>query len=331
MDIRWLTEYLRLPRSAIVGLVACTCYSATSLIMTFTNKALLSTYNLQYPLFVLVYQNVFTLSALALAVRLDLLKLPPMRVSTLVRWYPVNILFLIMLASASYALRVLSVPMVTIFKNFATVLVTLGDMMLFRSVLTPPIFCAVIMILFGSVVAGLNDLSYNGAGYVWMAINCAATVAYVLYMRQAIKYTQLSEWGMVYYNNMLSLPIMIPMVAISGELSAIGNIANDLTPGLVFMLLLSGVASFVISVSSFWAVRTTSPTTYSMVGALNKIPLTLLSFVFFDTPINFYGAAAIFISLSGGLLYSFGKSRSMERHNSDDVLPQQSGPLLKAV
>lgn len=37
-------------------------------------------------------------------------------------------------------------------------------------------------------------------------------------MRFAIKKTKLSEWSMVYYNNVLAIPTLIPFMYLNGEL-----------------------------------------------------------------------------------------------------------------
>ena len=42
-----------------------------------------------------------------------------------------------------------------------------------------------------------------------------------LYMRYAMKETQLSDLGMVYYNNVLSIPAILPIFLMSGEISKI--------------------------------------------------------------------------------------------------------------
>lgn len=92
------------------------------------------------------------------------------------------------------------------------------------------------------------------------------------------------------------------------------------------MWFVSGVSSFLISVCSFWAVKATSPTTYryeinsisilinyfSIVGTLNKIPLTVLGIVFFSAPISNLGGVSIAIGLSGGILYSYEKNKLMK-------------------
>lgn len=42
-----------------------------------------------------------------------------------------------------------------------------------------------------------------------MAANCIASAAFVLYMRKRIKLTNFKDFDTVYYNNLLSIPLLI--------------------------------------------------------------------------------------------------------------------------
>lgn len=46
-------------------------------------------------------------------------------------------------------------------------------------------------------------------GYVWMFVNCLASAGYVLFMRKRIKMTGFKDWDSMYYNNLLSIPILL--------------------------------------------------------------------------------------------------------------------------
>lgn len=46
-------------------------------------------------------------------------------------------------------------------------------------------------------------------GYFWMATNCFSSAAFVLYMRKRIKLTNFKDFDTVYYNNLLSIPLLI--------------------------------------------------------------------------------------------------------------------------
>jgi len=114
---------------------------------------------------------------------------------------------------------------------------------------------------------------------------------------------------MSFYNNFLALPTLIPMILVSGELPGFINSIGSYSRLFYFIFIWSGISGLLLSICSFWAVRTTSPTTYSMVGSLNKIPLTILGVIFFDPKMKLVSAISITIGLSAGALYSITKSR----------------------
>lgn len=72
----------------------------------------------------------------------------------------------------------------------------------------------------------------------------------------------------------------------------------------IFILLLFDGS--IISFASFWCIRSTSPTTYSVIGSLNKIPIALFGALFFENEISFWSIFAVMLTILGGLLYSIG-------------------------
>ena len=53
------------------------------------------------------------------------------------------------------------------------------------------------------------ELDTTMLGYFWMAMNCFSSAAFVLYMRKRIKLTNFKDFDTVYYNNLLSIPLLI--------------------------------------------------------------------------------------------------------------------------
>ena len=54
-------------------------------------------------------------------------------------------------------------------------------------------------------------------GYFWMMANCLCTAGYALYLKHATKTIRLSKFGMAYYNNALSVPILLLGAIFRGE------------------------------------------------------------------------------------------------------------------
>lgn len=46
-------------------------------------------------------------------------------------------------------------------------------------------------------------------GYFWMLFNCLSSASFVLYMRKRIKLTNFKDFDTVYYNNLLSIPLLL--------------------------------------------------------------------------------------------------------------------------
>lgn len=158
----------------------------------------------------------------------------------------------------------------------------------------------------GAYFASVNDLEFNVLGYLWMGANCFLTAGYVLYMRHASTTIKLTKFGMVFYNNLLCSILILPVCIVFNELPALRN-EQIMNPTFIAMNVLAGVLGFSLNFASLWCVSETSASTYSIVGSLAKIPVTVLGVVLFDVPITPKGAAYIAMSIFGGLIYAYSK------------------------
>ena len=76
---------------------------------------------------------------------------------------------------------------------------------------------------------------------------------------------------------------------------------------LLFAMMFSGAAAVFISYTTAWCVRTTSSTTYSMVGALNKLPMAASGMIFFGDPVTLGSVSAITVGFFAGIVYAIAK------------------------
>jgi len=70
----------------------------------------------------------------------------------------------------------------------------------------------------------------------------------------------------------------------------------------------------------------TSSTTYSMVGALNKLPIALSGLVFFDAPVTFPSVSAIVVGFISGMVYALAKVRQNAKPRTG-ILPTTNPPM----
>jgi GDP-mannose transporter len=127
----------------------------------------------------------------------------------------------------------------------------------------------------------------------------------------------------MFYNNLLTIPILLVASLFVEDWSSINMVKNfplDSRNAIVMAMIFTGLASIFISYTSAWCVRATSSTTYSMVGALNKLPIAVSGLVFFDAPVTFGSVTAIFIGFVSGIVYAVAKVRDNQKPKTG-ILP----------
>ncbi|PWN52347.1 GDP-mannose transporter [Violaceomyces palustris] len=166
------------------------------------------------------------------------------------------------------------------------------------------------------VFESIGGYGLLSSGYVWMFANCICSAAYVLTMRKRIKVTGFKDWDTMFYNNLLSIPLLMIMSFIVEDWSSESlrlNFPEDKRTNLLTAIVFSGACAVFIGYTTAWCVRTTSSTTYSMVGALNKLPLALSGMIFFkDPPVTLGSTSAISVGFLAGLVYAYAKNKQAE-------------------
>lgn len=131
----------------------------------------------------------------------------------------------------------------------------------------------------------------------------------------------------MFYNNLLSIPILLICSILMENWSSenVGkNFPIDQRNNLIIAMVFSGLSSVFISYTSAWCVRVTSSTTYSMVGALNKLPIALSGLIFFDAPVTFPSVSAIAVGFVSGMVYALAKVKQSAKKVG---LPVSNAPM----
>lgn len=119
----------------------------------------------------------------------------------------------------------------------------------------------------------------------------------------------------MFYNNLLTIPVLIVCSLLVEDWSS-ANFYKNFPPesrnSLMIGMIYSGMAAIFISYCSAWCIRVTSSTTYSMVGALNKLPIAISGLIFFAAPVTVGSVSAIFIGFVSGMVYAWAKVRQSQ-------------------
>eukprot|EP00124_Ichthyophonus_hoferi_P003800 Ihof_evm3s356 gene=Ihof_evmTU3s356 len=254
--------------------------------MMYSNKYVLSLYSFKYPWALVTVQATITVVILKMMNTTKVVKVEELSQRKVLDWLPCTVLFVLMLFTGTKSLQYLSIPIVTVFKNLTNIFVAYGDKYFYGKNVSTGIMISLWMMVLGSTLAGWTDLEFNFTGYAWMVSNCVSAGGYALYVSRARSKTGLDQWGMSYYNNLLTIPMTFVPMVLFGELGALPQYEHLHDKGFQLAIFVTGAIGTALSLASFWCQKETSPTTYSMIGALNKIPMTILSYLIFSAPIN---------------------------------------------
>ncbi|ORY21369.1 putative GDP-mannose transporter [Naematelia encephala] len=315
-------------------------YCAASIMMTVVNKFVVSGHQFTMTFLLLTIQSVVCVLCVWTVKRIGIITFRDFDWNDAKAWFPVSFLLVAVIYTGSKSLQFLSIPVYTIFKNLTIILIAYGEVIWFGGNVTGLTLCSFGLMVGSSVIAAWADISTTlarlsegvavvdpisgadvplpttviaslNAGYVWMFINCIASAAYVLFMRKRIKVTGFKDWDSMFYNNLLSIPVLLVFSVIAEDWSGASFNRNFPADGRTFLLTaiaFSGAVAVFISYSTAWCVRTCGSTTYSMVGALNKLPVAASGLLFFGDPANFGNVSAIAVGGFAGVIYAIAKT-----------------------
>jgi GDP-mannose transporter len=263
-----------------------------------------------------VAQAVVAVVAVEFCKKMKWVEYPAFDMRTARLWAPVNLFFCAMLFTGMASLQYNNVPMVTVFKNITNILVAAGDKYYFGSPVEFLVKVAFGIMLLGAIFAARNDITVTTKGLLWMCANCAATAGYILYMKFATKTVKLSKFGMVFYNNVLCTLFLTPVAFLNGEVNIFLGNPRIQTMDYGFKNLFAGFVGFFLNFASLNCVQQTGPSTYAIIGSLNKIPTSILGWFIFDSVITAQTWFFIGVSMMGGFLYSYAKIQAGKRKSS---------------
>eukprot|EP00586_Coscinodiscus_wailesii_P005479 CAMPEP_0172488504 /NCGR_PEP_ID=MMETSP1066-20121228/18044_1 /TAXON_ID=671091 /ORGANISM="Coscinodiscus wailesii, Strain CCMP2513" /LENGTH=380 /DNA_ID=CAMNT_0013255755 /DNA_START=163 /DNA_END=1305 /DNA_ORIENTATION=+ len=299
------------------ALMSCAMYCFCSVSMVLVNKSLASSYNhliaRDLNVLLVVLQAVVAVIAVEFCKKMKWVDYPSFNMYTARQWAPVNVLFCAMLFTGMASLQYNNVPMVTVFKNITNILVAAGDKYFFGTSVEYLVMVAFGLMLLGAVAAARNDIHVTTAGLFWMCANCVSTAGYILYMKFATKNVQLSKFGMVFYNNLLCIVFLFPVAFFDGEFNLFMVTGAIRTSDYFFKNFFAGFVGFFLNFASLNCVQQTGPSTYAIVGSLNKIPIAILGWFLFKSEITPQTWFFIGVSMAGGFLYSYAKIKASKK------------------
>ncbi|KAJ3015334.1 UNVERIFIED_CONTAM: GDP-mannose transporter into the lumen of the Golgi [Siphonaria sp. JEL0065] len=220
------------------------------------------------------------------------------------------------------------------------ILMAYGERIIFNG---PPVTKLVLLsfafMILSAVLAGWDDVMNSSlqeqkdlsASYFWMFSNCILTAVFSLTMKARISGIGFKDFDTVYFNQILGFPILLICSLLferngfvdlySRFQGTSGDSAKRDWVGLIFAIFVSGIMQFGIAYCTAWCMRVTSSTTLSMVGTLNKLPLSIFGMIMFGDTITNHRLEGVLLALIGGMLYGQARKSQARASAQQQVLP----------
>ncbi|XP_006659745.1 GDP-mannose transporter GONST1 [Oryza brachyantha] len=311
------SHFLSLPKIQNQALVSGLAYCISSCSMILVNKYILSGYGFGAGIFLMLYQNIVSVTIVSTLSLSGVIPTEPLTWKLIKVWLPVNIIFVGMLITSMFSLKYINVAMLTILKNVANVITASGETYFFKKQHDRQVWISLTLMIISAIAGGITDLSFHAVGYTWQILNCFLTASYSLTLRhvmdsakQATKSGNLNELSMVLLNNILSVPLGIILVLGFNEVDYLLETPLLRMPMFWIVITSSGILGLAISFTSMWFLHQTSATTYSLVGSLNKIPLSIAGILLFKVRTSMENSFSILFGLLAGVFFASAKLRN---------------------
>lgn len=303
------------------GAYAAISYMSCAVLLVIFNKAALSSYNFPSANVITLLQMVcsccflyalrcwrvisFTVSESATTADYST-KFVPLK--TLMHTLPLAGAYLLYMLVTMESVRGVNVPMYTTLRRTTVVFTMVVEFLLVRQRYTPSVIFSVCLIVFGAIIAGAQDLSFDAYGYAIVFLSNITTAIYLATIARIGKSSGLSSFGLMWCNGIICGPVLLIWALIRGDLKMTINFPFLLSPGFLVVLLFSCILAFFLNYSIFLNTTLNSALTQTICGNLKDLFTIGLGWMIFGgLPFDFWNVVGQLLGFVGSALYAYYK------------------------
>lgn len=185
-------------------------YGIASILVIFTNKAIMANYQFKYFDFLATIQFVMTTFIISLLILLQKIDtIPFLSFAIFKEVIPITLMFLGNVLCGLGSTKSLNIPMFTALRRFSIFLTMVGEWHLLKSKPSGSVMFSIFLMVGGSLIAACYDLTFDAEGYMLVFLNNIFTALNGVYMKKAASSGKCSKMSVLYYNSLFSSIIMI--------------------------------------------------------------------------------------------------------------------------
>ncbi|KFM24403.1 UDP-glucuronic acid/UDP-N-acetylgalactosamine transporter [Auxenochlorella protothecoides] len=304
-------------------------FMGSSILVQYTTKAIFSSYGFHFPLTVAFLQMLFIAPVSYAIARPELSWQLARGLSPLAL---VNVLNVV---AGLVGTQGLNVPMFIALRRFTLLITILLERFWLHKSHDWPTLAAMSIMIGGALVAAFTDMSFNMRGYAAVLANDLLTSLYLIMVKNNPASHGLSTTGMLFYNSVLSLPLLGGVLLLRSEVWRVLAYPLLLSPQFQTALFLASAMGLTINHSTMVCTRVNEPLMTSVAGNLKNVLMTVVgALAFGDFVFSPWNAAGLGASMAGAVWYATRSAFKARQRALKTSLLSQSGslaPLLNAA
>ncbi|KAK7260902.1 hypothetical protein RIF29_27201 [Crotalaria pallida] len=303
------------------GAYAAISYMSCAVLLVMFNKAALSSYNFPSTNFITLLQMVCSCCFLYLLRRSRIISFTAgesliisdnstlfVSLKTLKHTFPLAAAYLLYMLVTMESVRGVNVPMYTTLRRTTVVFTMLVEFVLVRQRYTSSVIFSVGLIVFGALIAGARDLSFDAYGYAVVFLANITTAIYLATIARIGKTSGLNSFGLMWCNGIICGPFLLIWTLIRGDLKMTINYPYLFSPGFMVVLLFSCILAFFLNYSIFLNTTLNSALTQTICGNLKDLFTIGLGWIIFGgLPFDFWNVIGQCLGFAGSGLYAYFK------------------------
>jgi len=302
-----------------VGIIFTYLYIVISILMNVINRIIFHTYHFKFNFTILFFQQLFCfitfilLSMYSKTYRDKVGEISFYDFQSQQKYYlSFTLIFILNNLSGFIGSQLIeNTPMYLTLRKLVLVMIYLYDLLIDKKKISTFTSVCIVLVSFGSVLAGIEDFSTDYLGYLIVLIYNSLTVLYNKLTEIFKKKTGVPNLKLLVYNSFLSCPILLFLIIISGEYQNLYNYfaGEKIFEGTYFGLFINLLSSFgfcVALIMSFFISNEKNSSLFTaMLSNCKDIAITALSYFWIQgTKFTFCIIGGLLISTFGAVLIS---------------------------
>jgi solute carrier family 35 len=221
---------------------------------------------------------------------------------------PLAIAYVTYMVLSMVSLRGVNLPMYTTLRRTTGAFTMLCEFLMFKKTQDLDICFAVLLMVVGAIVAGVNDMEFTLYGYVMVCLNNMATAVYLLTIGRISKVSGLNAFGLMWTNAIWCMGPLFLVSLIKGEIWGTIVYVNE-NEGFFKVLVGSCVLAFALNYSVFLNTAVNSALTQAICGNVKDLVVVWIGYVVFGGIFQWANFCGMLIGVLGSVLYAAFKMR----------------------